>query len=107
MFRRFLRNARGAVLPTFAIAALPLIAASGAAVDYARSFDERQTVQDALDSAVLAAGKKIGLMIMSSDADFTLHPSPGTELTVDLDASSISIPVVGGQMAFDAAVAGQ
>src|SRR5262249_8538523 len=30
------------------------------AVDYSRSFDERQAVQDALDSAVLAAGKKIG-----------------------------------------------
>lgn len=35
-------------------------------------------------------------MIMSSDRDFTLWPHPGTELTVDLDATSIVLPVVGG-----------
>jgi X-Pro dipeptidyl-peptidase len=35
-------------------------------------------------------------MIFSSDAEFTLWPEPGTELTIDLDATSISLPVVGG-----------
>jgi len=35
-------------------------------------------------------------MIFSSDKDFTLWPPPGTELTVDLDATSITLPVVGG-----------
>ncbi|CAN5146537.1 hypothetical protein BH10PSE9_BH10PSE9_10940 [soil metagenome] len=62
MLRKFFADRRGNVLPIFAIAALPLIAAMGAAVDYSHSYDERQTVQDALDSAVLAAGKKIGLL---------------------------------------------
>ena len=35
-------------------------------------------------------------MIFSSDRDFTLWPEPGTELTVDLDATSLALPVVGG-----------
>jgi X-Pro dipeptidyl-peptidase len=39
-------------------------------------------------------------MILSSDRDFTLWPKPGTELTVDLDATSIRIPVVGGAAAY-------
>jgi len=39
-------------------------------------------------------------MIFSSDRDFTLWPTPGTELTVDLDATSIELPVLGGSEAF-------
>jgi X-Pro dipeptidyl-peptidase len=38
-------------------------------------------------------------MIMSSDRQFTLWPSPGTELTIDLAGTSISIPIVGGAAA--------
>ena len=52
------------------------------------------------DDQIIAKGAKIGLMIFSSDRDFTLWPDPGTELTVDLDATSITLPVVGGQVAF-------
>ena len=52
------------------------------------------------DDQVIAKGAKIGLMIFSSDRDFTLWPDPGTELTIDLDATSITLPVVGGQAAF-------
>ncbi len=52
------------------------------------------------DDQVIKAGQKIGLMIMSSDRDFTLWPAPGTEMTVDLDGTSIEIPVVGGISAF-------
>jgi X-Pro dipeptidyl-peptidase len=48
------------------------------------------------DDQVIAAGRRIALMVFSSDRDFTLWPTPGTELTVDLDALSIDIPVVGG-----------
>ncbi len=51
------------------------------------------------DDQVIAAGQRIGLMIFSSDRDFTLWPKPGTELMVDLDAVSIEIPVVGGATA--------
>lgn len=48
------------------------------------------------DDQVVPAGKRIGLMIFSSDREFTLWPKPGTELTVDLDATSLVLPIVGG-----------
>jgi X-Pro dipeptidyl-peptidase len=48
------------------------------------------------DDQIIPAGKRIGLMIMSSDRDFTLWPTPGTELTIDLDGTSLQLPVVGG-----------
>jgi len=51
------------------------------------------------DDQVIPAGKRIGLMIMSSDKDFTLWPQPGTTLTVDLDGTSITLPIVGGAAA--------
>jgi X-Pro dipeptidyl-peptidase len=53
---------------------------------------------------IIPAGKQIGVMIMSSDNEFTLHPKPGTQLTVDLDGTTLNLPVVGGEKAFDAAV---
>lgn len=48
------------------------------------------------DDQVLRKGQKIGLMIFSSDRDHTLWPDPGTELTVDLDSTALTLPVVGG-----------
>jgi len=48
------------------------------------------------DDQVIPAGKQIGLMIFSSDRDYTLWPPAGTELSVDLDATAIDLPVVGG-----------
>ncbi len=52
------------------------------------------------DDQIVPAGKRIALMIFSSDRDFTLWPSPGTELTIDLEATSVRLPVVGGEGAF-------
>ncbi|MCK3683505.1 Xaa-Pro dipeptidyl-peptidase [Maribellus sp. YY47] len=52
------------------------------------------------DDQVIPAGQQIGLMIFSSDKDFTLHPKPGTKLTVDLDGTTVSLPVVGGVQAW-------
>ena len=52
---------------------------------------------------IIPAGKRIGVMVLSSDREFTLWPEAGTKLTVDLDASSISIPVVGGTAALQKA----
>jgi len=57
------------------------------------------------DDQVIPAGQQIGLMIFSSDKDFTLWPEPGTELTIDLDATKLTIPVVGGTEAFNKAIA--
>jgi X-Pro dipeptidyl-peptidase len=55
------------------------------------------------DDQIIPAGQQIGLMIMSSDREFTLWPTPGTELTIDLDATTINLPIVGGKMALDKA----
>jgi X-Pro dipeptidyl-peptidase len=52
------------------------------------------------DDQIIPEGQQIGLMIFSSDRDFTLWPTPGTELTIDLKASHIELPVVGGTTAF-------
>lgn len=56
------------------------------------------------DDQVIAKGQQIGLMIFSSDKDFTLWPNPGTRLTVDLKKTSIELPIVGGQEAGEAAL---
>ncbi len=53
---------------------------------------------------VIPAGKRLALMIMSSDREFTLWPKAGTELTIDLRLSSLSLPVVGGMSGWQAAV---
>lgn len=55
------------------------------------------------DDQVIPAGQQIGLMIFSSDSEFTLLPEPGTKLTIDLKGTSIKIPVVGGKSAFEKA----
>lgn len=55
------------------------------------------------DDQVIPAGQQIGWMVFSSDRDFTLWPEPGTALTVDLDATSLELPIVGGLSAWDAA----
>jgi X-Pro dipeptidyl-peptidase len=56
------------------------------------------------DDQIVPAGSRIGLMVFSSDRDFTLRPEPGTELTFDLDATILSLPVVGGAAALEKAL---
>ena len=56
------------------------------------------------DDQIIKKGQQIGLMIFSSDKEFTLHPKPGTELTVDLEGTVISLPIVGGTEAFTDAI---
>lgn len=56
------------------------------------------------DDQIIPKGQQIGLMIFSSDRDFTLWPDPGTELTVDLEATSLELPVVGGKEKLRAAL---
>ena len=58
------------------------------------------------DDQVIPAGQKIGLMIFSSDRDFTLWPEPGTIVSVDLDATSLALPIVGGNDALSKATRG-
>jgi X-Pro dipeptidyl-peptidase len=56
------------------------------------------------DDQIIPAGQQIGLMIFSSDQEFTLHPEPGTELKIDLKRSSLTLPIVGGLSEFENAV---
>ncbi len=56
------------------------------------------------DDQIIPAGKQIGLMIFSSDREFTLLPNPGTKLTIDLNGTSLTLPVVGGKAGFEGAV---
>lgn len=51
------------------------------------------------DDQVIPAGQQIGLMLMASDKDFTLWPEPGAVLSIDLDATSLTLPLVGGEAA--------
>jgi X-Pro dipeptidyl-peptidase len=55
------------------------------------------------DDQVIDKGEQIALMIFSSDRDFTLWPEPGTELSIDLSATTLSLPIVGGEAAWDKA----
>lgn len=56
--------------------------------------------------SVVAAGRRLGVMIISSDRDYTVRPAPGTELTMDLGKSSVALPIVGGQKALVRAIYG-
>jgi X-Pro dipeptidyl-peptidase len=48
------------------------------------------------DDQIIKKGQQIGLLIFSSDNEYTLHPAPGTELTLDLDGTTLMLPIVGG-----------
>lgn len=50
------------------------------------------------DDQIISKGQQIGLMIFSSDKEFTLWPEPGTKLTIDLDGTELTLPVVGGNL---------
>lgn len=56
------------------------------------------------DDQIIPAGKQIGLMIFSSDKEFTLWPKAGTEISIDLNGTNITLPVVGGSTAYEKAV---
>jgi len=51
------------------------------------------------DDHVFPAGHRIGLVVVSTDHDYTIRPLPGTELTLDPSYSSLRLPLVGGTIA--------
>jgi X-Pro dipeptidyl-peptidase len=51
------------------------------------------------DDATVPAGHRIGLVIISTDQNFTLRPLPGTQLTVFPARSTVTLPLVGGRLA--------
>ena len=53
------------------------------------------------DDQVIKAGQQIGFMVFSSDKEFTLHPKPGTELSINIGGeTTLTLPVVGGKEAY-------
>ncbi len=99
-FMRFARSCGGSVLPTFAIAFIPLFIAMGGVVDYTNAFDKKEVVQDAMDFAALAAGKKIGLLTMDElrqDVDHYYTSNIGDNLadppalTTSVNVSTITL----------------
>ncbi|MEO8479466.1 MAG: Xaa-Pro dipeptidyl-peptidase [Gemmatimonadota bacterium] len=48
------------------------------------------------DDQIIPAGKQLGVMIFSTDPEFTLSPREGSRLTLDLAGTVITLPVVGG-----------
>jgi predicted acyl esterase len=55
---------------------------------------------------VVPAGRRLGLMVISSDREFTVRPAAGTQVTLDVAGSSFTIPVVGGARALATATGG-
>jgi Flp pilus assembly protein TadG len=55
--KRFSADQRGVVAVVFAFALLPLMLATGAAIDYARATSARVDLQSAVDAAALAVGR--------------------------------------------------
>jgi X-Pro dipeptidyl-peptidase len=53
------------------------------------------TVSMQPDDYVFAPGHRLGVVVLSSDHDFTLRPKPGAGMRLDLARTSISIPTVG------------
>ncbi len=49
------------------------------------------------DDYIFQAGRRIGVVIFSTDYDFTLRPLPGTQLTIRPESSSVTLPFVGGE----------
>lgn len=52
---------------------------------------------------VVPAGRRLAVMVLSSDFEHTLRPAPGTRLTLDTARSSVSLPIAGGTAAFASA----
>jgi X-Pro dipeptidyl-peptidase len=46
-------------------------------------------------------GHRIGLVVVSTDHDYTLRPLPGTQLTVSPADSELTLPIVGGRRALE------
>jgi len=51
------------------------------------------------DDQIIRKGQQLGFVIYSSDKEFTICPEPGNMISIDLNGTSITLPIVGG---FDA-----
>jgi X-Pro dipeptidyl-peptidase len=70
---------------------------NGRAIRRGQAYDLRWDLQP--DDYLFKAGRRIGLVVVSTDHDYTIRPDPGTLLALQPSKSRISLPVVGGQPA--------
>ena len=56
------------------------------------------------DDQIIKKGQQIGLMLFSSDSEYTILPKPGTTLTINLKGTKLTLPIVGGESAFKKSV---
>jgi Flp pilus assembly protein TadG len=85
MLRRFINDPTGAVAPMFAIAAIPLIGAIGAAIDYSHAAAVRTQLLAAADAASLGSVRKSSAAMtaaasMSSDGPIAAGATEATKL---------------------------
>jgi Flp pilus assembly protein TadG len=59
---QFVQNRDGNVAMLFGLALLPIMATTGAAIDYSRASDARTQLQNAIDSTALAVAKTSPLL---------------------------------------------
>jgi X-Pro dipeptidyl-peptidase len=52
---------------------------------------------------VFPAGHQVGVVLLSSDHDYTIRPAPGAPLHLDTTKSTVTLPIVGGGDAFTSA----
>jgi len=82
--RRLLREESGSLMPTFAVALIPVFALTGAAVDYSGASNVRTRMQAALDAAVLAAAKNdtaAWMDVATNTFNALFHSSTGLSAT--------------------------
>lgn len=99
--RRFAAARRGNVAVIFALSLVPLMAAVGGGLDYARSVVVRAEMNSALDAAALAVGSATNLTTTQMqalaqqyfNANYTVDSSFGTPAAVSVSKSGQSITI--------------
>ncbi len=56
------------------------------------------------DDQIVPAGEQIALMLFASDQEFTLWPTAGTEVSIELAGTTLELPIVGGEAALATAI---
>lgn len=94
-YKTYLRDQSGQVAMFFALAALPLLALTSAAIDYSQVTKEKNAITSALDAAVLAAANNNAITNDEKDeyaeAHFLANYSGDIQLTLDPSMQTDSV----------------
>ncbi len=115
IFKRFCRNDRGNIAMMFGLGLVPMLTASGVALDYARLSSARTSLQSALDSGVLAVARDPNVLtqavILERIAPFIQNnstgsfPTPPVVTVIPSGPNDVDVEVVGClQLAFSSFV---